>query len=208
MNTRVIDSRFAGEGEQVRRRRECEKCRERFTTYETAELAMPRVIKMRDHSREVFSEDKLRAGMERALRKRAVETERVDAAINNIKRRLRGSGEREIESARIGAWVMEALKDLDHVAYIRFASVYRSFSDVRAFLDEIEGLANELPPDLRRSQLDLLPAEGEGHGAAGQRRGRRKPAKAVRAIEAGKTAPITKPAKLAKTTVRGRGRKS
>lgn len=207
MSTRVIDSRFAGEGDQVRRRRECEKCRERFTTYETAELSMPRIIKMRDRSRETFSEDKLRAGMERALRKRPVETERVDAAINNIKRRLRSSGEREVESARIGAWVMEELKNLDHVAYIRFASVYRSFSDVRAFLDEIEGLANELPPDVRRSQLDLLPLESET-STGGPRRGKRKASRTTRGGEAGKTAAGAKGGKIsAKSAGRRPGRK-
>ena len=160
IDTRVIDSRFASEGEQVRRRRQCERCKERFTTYENAELSMPRIIKSHDKAREPFSEEKLRAGMDRALRKRPVETERVDAAVSRIKRRLRESGEREIGSGRIGNWVMEELRDLDHVAYIRFASVYRSFGDVRAFLDEIAGLENVLPPEVKRSQLHLALQEG------------------------------------------------
>ncbi len=154
-NTRVIDSRFVGEGEQVRRRRECEKCRERFTTYETVELNMPRIVKARDKSREAFNEEKLRAGMERALRKRAVETDRVDAAINNIKRKLRASGARELPSSKVGEWVMQELRNLDHVAYVRFASVYHSFEDVTAFLEEIAALGNELPPEAKRHQLPL-----------------------------------------------------
>jgi transcriptional repressor NrdR len=179
IDTRVIDSRFASEGEQVRRRRQCERCKERFTTYETAELSMPRIIKSRDKARESFSEEKLRAGLDRALRKRPVETERVDAAIARIKRRLRESGEREIGSGRIGNWVMEELRDLDHVAYIRFASVYRSFGDVRAFLDEIAGLENVLPPEVKRSQLHLALQEGGTPPAApvdsAKRAGKKKP---------------------------------
>jgi len=178
IDTRVIDSRFANEGEQVRRRRQCERCKERFTTYETAELSMPRIIKSRDKARETFSEEKLRAGLDRALRKRPVETEKVDAAVARIKRRLRESGEREIQSGRIGNWVMEELRDLDHVAYIRFASVYRSFGDVRAFLDEIAGLENVLPPEVKRSQLHLALPESGAQAAApaesGKRAGKKK----------------------------------
>jgi transcriptional repressor NrdR len=184
IDTRVIDSRFASEGEQVRRRRQCERCKERFTTYETAELSMPRIIKSRDKAREAFSEEKLRAGLDRALRKRPVETERVDAAIARIKRRLRESGEREIGSGRIGNWVMEELRDLDHVAYIRFASVYRSFGDVRAFLDEIAGLENVLPPEVKRSQLHLALPEGGTPPAA--------PAESTK--RGGKKKPPTRPA--------------
>jgi transcriptional repressor NrdR len=155
-DTRVIDSRFVGDGEQVRRRRECEKCHERFTTYETAELNLPRIVKQRDKRREPFSEEKLREGMERALRKRPVETERVDAAINNIKRKLRSSGEREIPSQRLG----------DQVAFVRFASVYQSFDDVTAFRDAIAGLENELPPEAKRHQLDLMLPDAEAGNAA------------------------------------------
>lgn len=158
--TRVIDSRLFGEGEQVRRRRECTRCKERFTTYETAELSFPRIIK-RDGRREPFKEEKLRAGMVRALEKRPVNTERMEAALTQVKRKLRASGEREIESRKVGDWVMEQLRGLDQVAYVRFASVYRKFEDVRAFLDEIERLERELPPEVKKQQLDLLPAEGD-----------------------------------------------
>jgi transcriptional repressor NrdR len=165
-NTRVIDSRFVGEGEQVRRRRECEKCRERFTTYETAELNLPRIVKQRDKRREPFSEEKLRAGMERALRKRPVQTERVDAAVNNIKRKLRASGEREIPSSRLGEWVMQELRELDQVAYVRFASVYHSFDDIRAFSEAIAGLENEIPPHVRRHQLNLMLPDEDGKPSA------------------------------------------
>lgn len=157
-DTRVIDSRLLGEGDQIRRRRECIQCKARFTTYETAELSLPRVIKT-DGRRETFNDDKLRGGILKALEKRPVAMERVEAAINHVKRRLREGGEREIDSRRIGELVMDALRGLDQVAYVRFASVYRSFEDVRAFLEEIERLENELPPDLREQQLDLIPAE-------------------------------------------------
>ena len=143
-DTRVIDSRLLGEGDQVRRRRECQSCKARFTTYETAELSLPRVIKS-DGRRETFLDDKLRGGIVKALEKRPVPMERVENAINQIKRRIRERGEREIESVRIGELVMDALRGLDQVAYVRFASVYRSFEDVRAFLEEIERLENELP---------------------------------------------------------------
>lgn len=157
-DTRVIDSRLLGEGDQIRRRRECMECKARFTTYETAELSLPRIIKS-DGRRETFSDDKLRAGIVKALEKRPVEMEKVDSAVNRIKRRVRESGEREIDSRRIGELVMDELRALDQVAYVRFASVYRSFEDVRAFLEEIERLENELPPDLREQQLDLIPAD-------------------------------------------------
>ncbi len=160
MDTRVIDSRLVGEGDQVRRRRECTKCKERFTTYESAELNYPRIIKS-DGRREPFSEEKLRAGILRALEKRPVETDRGEVALSNIQHKLRAQGDREIKSRKLGNWVMEELRGLDQVAYVRFASVYRSFEDVRAFLDEIEQLENELPPGLKENQLDLLPSDGD-----------------------------------------------
>ncbi len=159
-DTRVIDSRPAGEGAQVRRRRECTECGERFTTYERVELVLPRVVK-RDGKREPFDEGKLRAGMLRALEKRPVATEQVEAAVERVKRRLRETGEREVSSRDIGEWVMEELRGLDQVAYVRFASVYRSFQDVNAFREEIERLQRELPPEARRRQMPLLPDEGE-----------------------------------------------
>ena len=160
LDTRVIDSRLVGEGDQIRRRRECTRCKERFTTYELAELNYPRIIKS-DGRREPFKEEKLRGGILRALEKRPVEMERIDIAVEQIKHKLRALGDREVKSRKLGDWVMEQLRSLDQVAYVRFASVYRSFEDVRAFLDEIERLENELPPELKESQLDLLPVDGD-----------------------------------------------
>ena len=160
LNTKVIDSREVGEGGQTRRRRECKGCKGRFTTYESIELNLPRIIKS-DSRRESFDEEKLRAGILRAVEKCPVEMERVETAISNIKNNLRAIGEREVKSIRIGNWVMEELKELDKVAYVRFASVYRSFEDVRSFLEEIERLEHELPPELKRNQLDLLQSDGD-----------------------------------------------
>ncbi|MEM7420660.1 MAG: transcriptional regulator NrdR [Pseudomonadota bacterium] len=139
--TKVIDSRLVAEGHQVRRRRECIVCHERFTTFENAELVMPRVIK-RDGSREPFNEDKLRAGLQRALEKRPVSTEKVEQCILSLKSELRATGEREVESELLGNLIMKALKELDKVAYVRFASVYRSFEDIREFGEEIARLGD------------------------------------------------------------------
>ena len=136
-DTKVIDSRLVAEGDQVRRRRECLSCAERYTTYEVAELVMPRVIKQ-NGNREPFDEDKLRAGFLRALEKRPVSVEDIEAVINHIKHSLRATGEREIQSLVLGELVMDHLKKLDQVAYVRFASVYRSFQDLSEFRDEIE----------------------------------------------------------------------
>ena len=137
--TKVIDSRLVAEGHQVRRRRECVECHERFTTFESAELVMPRVIKS-NGSREPFNEDKLRGGIQRALEKRPVGMESVEESINRIESKLRATGEREVDAKLIGNLVMEELKGLDKVAYIRFASVYRSFEDIREFGEEIAKL--------------------------------------------------------------------
>ena len=153
-DTKVIDSRLAGEGDQIRRRRECLACSERFTTYETAELNLPRVIKS-DGTRVPFDERKLVAGMMRALEKRPVSTDAVDAAISRIRKKLLAVGERELPSRQLGEWVMEELRGLDQVAYVRFASVYRSFQDVNAFREEIERLEAEPTPEMRRHQMDL-----------------------------------------------------
>ncbi|MCB1663262.1 MAG: transcriptional regulator NrdR [Pseudomonadales bacterium] len=139
-DTKVIDSRLVAEGEQVRRRRECTQCGERFTTFETAELWMPRLVK-RDGSRVPFDEEKLRNGMQRALEKRPVSVEQIETAISQMKHKLRALGEREVESLMVGEMVMEQLKELDEVAYIRFASVYRHFQDLDQFREEIERLA-------------------------------------------------------------------
>jgi transcriptional repressor NrdR len=142
-DTKVTDSRLIGEGNQVRRRRECLLCKERFTTYETAELVLPRVIK-RDGTRDAFNHDKLRAGIMRALEKRPVSSEKVENAINHIISKARAAGEREIPSQQIGEWVMEELRNLDQVAYVRFASVYRSFQDIKEFREEISRLENHI----------------------------------------------------------------
>ncbi len=160
-DTRVVDSRLANDGDQVRRRRACAACGERFTTYESAvDLALPRIVK-RDHSREQFSEEKLRDGVLRALEKRPVATEAVDEALERVKRHLRASGEREVDSLQLGEWVMAELRRLDHVAYIRFASVYREFEDVEAFRDEIARLEREPDPaDDSRPQLPLPGVDG------------------------------------------------
>ena len=141
-DTKVIDSRLVAEGEQVRRRRECLGCGERFTTYEVAELVMPRIIK-RDERRIPFDENKLRAGIHRALEKRPVSVEATEEAITQIKQRLRASGERELSSQLLGEWVMDELRKLDEVAYVRFASVYRRFQDVNAFQKEIQRMQDE-----------------------------------------------------------------
>jgi len=133
-DTQVIDSRVSEAGDSIRRRRRCTVCQKRFTTYETVELRMPQIVKS-DGTRDEFVEAKLRVGFQRALHKRAVETEAVDAAIQRIIQKLLSLGEREVPSRQIGEMVMEELYDLDKVAYVRFASVYRSFKDVSDFHD-------------------------------------------------------------------------
>ena len=137
--TKVIDSRLVGEGNQVRRRRECQQCGERFTTFETAELVLPRVIK-NNGSRQPFDEDKLRSGLLRALEKRPVDLEQIEATMDRIKHQLRATGEREVPTRAVGEMVMDELRQLDDVAYVRFASVYRSFQDVNEFRKEIEAM--------------------------------------------------------------------
>ena len=148
IETKVNDSRLAGEGRQIRRRRECLKCGERFTTFETAELLMPLVIKG-DRGREAFDEGKLRAGMEKALEKRPVPREQIDEAISRIVHKVRTLGDREVTSRAIGELVMEELRHLDEVAYVRFASVYRQFEDVEAFHEEIQRLRSARAPAAR-----------------------------------------------------------
>lgn len=154
-DTKVIDSRLAAEGAQVRRRRECLSCRERFTTYEAAELTLPRVVKS-DGTREPFNIDKLRRGMLHALEKRPVATDKIEKSIDRIKHKLLAQGDREIESRKLGDWVMDELHQLDQVAYIRFASVYLSFEDVDAFRELIERLEKDLTPEMRRNQMPLI----------------------------------------------------
>lgn len=142
IDTKVIDSRLVSEGDHVRRRRECITCEERFTTYETAELVMPRIIKT-DGVREPFNEDKLMAGLHKALEKRPVAIEKVEEAVSRIKAQLRATGEREIPSRDVGEQVMKELRQLDEVAFVRFASVYRSFKDLNEFRKEIDRLSQD-----------------------------------------------------------------
>lgn len=141
-DTKVIDSRLVAEGGQVRRRRECASCADRFTTYETPELLMPRIIK-HNGNREPFDEAKMRAGLLRALEKRPVSVEKIEAVVSHIEHELQATGEREVESQLLGELVMEQLKLLDSVAYVRFASVYRDFKDLNEFRQEIDRLADE-----------------------------------------------------------------
>lgn len=155
-DTRVVDSRLANEGDQVRRRRRCVACDERFTTYEAAELTMPRVIKS-NNAREPFNDDKLRSGIMRALEKRPVSIEKIEAALGHIRKEILISGEREVMSAVIGELVMDELRQLDEVAYVRFASVYRRFNDIEEFRNMIERLESDPSPEQRKRQIDLLP---------------------------------------------------
>ena len=151
--TRVVDSRLTRDGMQIRRRRECLNCGNRFNTFEGPELKAPRIIKS-DGNREAFSESKLRDGMMRALEKRPVETREVERAIRRLLREISSVEDAEIPSSLLGEWVMRELRDLDQVAYVRFASVYRRFEDVQAFRDLIEGL--EQDPTSDRRQISLL----------------------------------------------------
>src|SRR5690242_21312579 len=173
VETKVTDSRLAGEGRQIRRRRECLAGGERFTTFETAELVMPMVVKG-DRTREPFDDAKLRSGMEKALEKRPVPRAQVDEALSRIAHKVRAFGDREVPSRVIGELVMEELRRLDEVAYVRFASVYRHFEDVEAFHEEIRKLRDQRdasrPPRAAkrpakrqsaeaRDQLSPLPSE-------------------------------------------------
>ena len=154
--TKVIDSRLAGEGRQIRRRRQCMDCNERFTTFESAELVMPRVVKS-DASRQPFDELKLRNSMVRALEKRPVSSDDFEQAIGRLLHKLRTMGEREVPSRLVGEMVMEELRELDEVAYVRFASVYRSFQDVTGFQEEIRRLQEISDASAAREQMSLLP---------------------------------------------------
>jgi transcriptional repressor NrdR len=181
IETKVTDSRLAAEGRQIRRRRECLACGERFTTFETAELVMPMVVKA-DRIREPFDEGKLRSGMEKALEKRPVPRAQVDEALSRIAHKVRAQGDREVPSRVIGELVMEELRQLDEVAYVRFASVYRHFEDVEAFHEEIRRLRGRRaadPPAREpkrptkrqpvpdRDQLSLLPPDPEKSSGGG-----------------------------------------
>ena len=142
-DTKVIDSRLISEGLQTRRRRECPECGERFTTFESAELLMPKVIKQKNNTREPFNEQKLREGLYRSLEKRPVGDEEIEKLIEDIKKDIRASGEREVPSRLIGEAVMKNLRKIDEVAFIRFSSVYRRFEDITEFSEEVEKLTKD-----------------------------------------------------------------
>ncbi len=154
--TKVIDSRLAGDGRQIRRRRQCLDCNERFTTFESAELVMPRLVK-NDQSRQPFDESKLRSSMVRALEKRPVPSDELEQAVGRLIHRLRTMGEREVPSRLVGDLVMEELRALDEIAYVRFASVYRRFQDVTEFEEEIKRLQRISETAASREQMSLLP---------------------------------------------------
>jgi transcriptional repressor NrdR len=154
--TKVIDSRLAADGRQIRRRRQCLDCNERFTTFESAELVMPRLVKS-DGRREPFDDEKMRSSMLRALEKRPVPSERLEEAVGRLVHKLRTMGEREVGSRLVGELVMEELRELDEVAYVRFASVYRSFQDVTEFQEEIKKLQEISDASAAREQMSLLP---------------------------------------------------
>lgn len=162
-DTRVVDSRLTEDGAQVRRRRECEQCNERFTTFESVEFKLPAIIKQ-DGRREPYDERKLRSSLERALHKRPAGSNSIDKAVDAIKRELRAIGDREVLSRKIGDWVMAELRRIDQVAYVRFASVYRRFEDVQAFREEVEQLERDLPA-LEGKQMSLLEAGLEAGSA-------------------------------------------
>lgn len=157
-DTRVIDSRLAAEGYQVRRRRECPHCEERFTTYEGAELVMPQVHK-RGGETEPFDEKKLRRGLEHATYKTTVSPDQIEIVLNHVMHKLRTLGEREVDSGKIGNWVMKELHDLDQVAFVRFAAVYKNFQDVDEFRRELDQLDSEPTPELSRRQMRLPVSE-------------------------------------------------
>ena len=151
----MVDSRLTRDGMQIRRRRECTSCNNRFNTFESPALKAPRIIKS-DGVREAFSETKLRAGMLRALEKRPVETRDVERAIRSLVREVSSVEDAEIPSSLIGEWVMRELARLDQVAYVRFASVYKRFEDVQAFSELIERLEQEHPGAIDQRQISLL----------------------------------------------------
>jgi transcriptional repressor NrdR len=154
--TKVIDSRLAADGRQIRRRRQCLDCNERFSTFESAELVMPRLVK-NDNSRQPFDESKLRSSMTRALEKRPVPSDELEEAVGRLIHRLRTMGEREVPSRLVGDLVMEELRALDEIAYVRFASVYRRFQDVTEFEEEIRRLQRISETAASREQMSLLP---------------------------------------------------
>ena len=140
--SKVVDSRPTDEGERIRRRRECFQCLRRFTTYEVIE-STPIIIIKRDNSREPFNRDKLTTGLLRACEKRPISLDQIDEVIDKVESKIYGSMEREVSSKKVGEITLEYLKDLDEVAYVRFASVYRKFKDIHSFMEELQRLLQE-----------------------------------------------------------------
>lgn len=141
-NSSVVDSRDSKDGETIRRRRECDGCGKRFTTYERVEELLPVIVK-KDGRREPFDRKKILGGIQKACEKRPVSMERIEETVDRIEREIVEMGEKEVPSTAVGERIMRALHDLDHVAYVRFASVYRDFKDVNQFLDELQGLLKD-----------------------------------------------------------------
>ena len=158
--TKVVDSRLAGDGYQTRRRRECIECSERFTTFESAELVLPKLIK-RDESREPFNESKRRAGILVATEKRPISSESIEELISRIIRKVQKLGEREIQSRTLGEIVMLELREIDEIAFVRYASVYRRFQDIEEFEKEIESLRDTPSAADSRSQISIFQDEDE-----------------------------------------------
>lgn len=154
-DTRVIDTRVTDDGDSVKRRRTCQSCNERFTTFEHAQLRLPQVAKS-DGRLEAFDEVKLRGGMLRALQKRPVEADDVEAAVQRVMRQVVATGDRQVTANRVGEFVIAQLRELDEVAYVRFASVYRRFQDIDAFSEEVERLQVE-HSSADQGQMTLLP---------------------------------------------------
>ena len=158
--TKVVDSRLAGDGYQTRRRRECIECSERFTTFESAELVLPKLIK-RDESREPFNESKLRSGILVATEKRPISIGTIEELISRIIRKVQKLGEREIQSRTLGEIVMLELREIDEIAFVRYASVYRRFQDIEEFEKEIESLRDTPSAADSRSQISIFQDEDE-----------------------------------------------
>ena len=158
--TKVVDSRLAGDGYQIRRRRECTGCAERFTTFESAEFVLPKLVKT-DESREPFDEAKLRSGILKATEKRPISSEVIEELISRVIRKVQKMGEREIQSRLLGEIVIEELREIDEIAFVRYASVYRRFHDVEEFEKEIESLRDATPMEKKRTQISIFQDEEE-----------------------------------------------
>ena len=158
--TKVVDSRLAGDGYQIRRRRECTGCAERFTTFESAEFVLHKLVKT-DESREPFDEAKLRSGILKATEKRPISSEAIEELISRVIRKVQKMGEREIQSRLLGEIVIDELREIDEIAFVRYASVYRRFQDVEEFEKEIESLRDATPMEKKRTQISIFQDEEE-----------------------------------------------